>query len=311
MLASVTVADVGGGQVPDVGGQLPDVGGDDLPDVGDQLPDVGGDTVPDVGGDTVPDVGGDTVPDVGGDTVPDVGGDQQPAPPASDGGGTTTTPPPGGSTTTTPPDTTTTPPSDEATVVGEDALGGGGGKGNGKNKGKGKDKGKGEGTGGLNGDGSVKPPPIRNPDGTPTKDNPGLSVAEFGPSPIQGVPNFMINQFEIPPFMLPIYQACGTQYGVPWPVLASIHKIESAFGTNMGPSTAGAIGQMQFLPSSWEMYGVDANRDGRKDPYNPLDAVCAAGNYLNAAGAEEDLRTAIFAYNHADWYVDEVLLVAR
>jgi murein DD-endopeptidase MepM/ murein hydrolase activator NlpD len=121
----------------------------------------------------------------------------------------------------------------------------------------------------------------------------------------------MISQFEIPPFMLPIYQACGTQYGVPWPILASIHKIESGFGTNMGPSTAGAIGQMQFLPSSWRAYGVDANDDGRKDPYNPLDAVCAAGRYLKAAGAEEDLRTAIFAYNHADWYVDEVLLVAR
>jgi murein DD-endopeptidase MepM/ murein hydrolase activator NlpD len=294
MLASVTVADVGGGQVPDVGGQLPDVGGGQLPDVDEKLPDVD-----------------DNLPDVGGQ-LPDVGGNQGAPPPASDGGGATTTPSPGG-TTTTPPETTTTPPSDSATVVGEDALEGGGGNGKDKGKGKSKDKGKdtGKGTGGANGDGSVKPPPIRNPNGTPTKDNPGLSVAEFGPSPIQGIPNFMINQFEIPPFMLPIYQACGTQYGVPWPVLASIHKIESAFGTNMGPSTAGAIGQMQFLPSSWEAYGVDANRDGRKDPYNPLDAVCAAGNYLNAAGAEEDLRTAIFAYNHADWYVDEVLLVAR
>ena len=128
---------------------------------------------------------------------------------------------------------------------------------------------------------------------------------------MQGVPNFMINQFEIPPFMLPIYQACGTQYSIPWNVLASIHKIESAFGTNMGPSTAGAVGQMQFLPSTWQAYGVDANRDGRKDPYNPLDAVCAAGRYLKAAGGEDDLERAIFAYNHADWYVDEVLLVAR
>ncbi|MEO8093094.1 MAG: peptidoglycan DD-metalloendopeptidase family protein, partial [bacterium] len=51
--------------------------------------------------------------------------------------------------------------------------------------------------------------------------------------------------------------------------------------------------------------------DGRKDPYNPVDAICAAARYLNAAGGEQDLRTAIFAYNHADWYVDEVLLYAR
>ena len=65
------------------------------------------------------------------------------------------------------------------------------------------------------------------------------------------------------------------------------------------------------MPATWEAYGVDANNDGRKDPYNPVDAICAAARYLNAAGGEEDLRTAIFAYNHADWYVDEVLLYAN
>ena len=67
---------------------------------------------------------------------------------------------------------------------------------------------------------------------------------------------------------------------------------------------------MQFIPSTWKMYGVDANGDGRKDPYNPVDAICAAARYLKAAGGDSDLRTAIFAYNHADWYVDEVLLYA-
>jgi murein DD-endopeptidase MepM/ murein hydrolase activator NlpD len=94
-------------------------------------------------------------------------------------------------------------------------------------------------------------------------------------------------------------------------VLASINKIETAFGTNLNVSTAGAVGWMQFIPSSWEMYGVDANGDGRKDPYNPVDAICAAGNYLKAAGGSKDLYGAIFAYNHADWYVQEVLLYAR
>jgi murein DD-endopeptidase MepM/ murein hydrolase activator NlpD len=152
--------------------------------------------------------------------------------------------------------------------------------------------------------------PIRNPDGSPSNSNPGLTIAQFGAAPI-GVPNFVIDQFEIPPFLLPIYQACGTEYGVPWQVLASINRIETAFGTNLNVSSAGALGWMQFIPSSWEAYGVDANEDGRKDPYNPVDAICAAGRYLKAAGAEENLREAIFAYNHADWYVDEVLLYAN
>jgi hypothetical protein len=68
---------------------------------------------------------------------------------------------------------------------------------------------------------------------------------------------------------------------------------------------------MQFIPSTWQAYGVDANSDGRKDPYNPVDAICAAARYLRAAGGDKDLRQAIFAYNHADWYVDEVLLYAN
>jgi Transglycosylase SLT domain/Peptidase family M23 len=146
--------------------------------------------------------------------------------------------------------------------------------------------------------------------GTPTGANPTMTIAPFGPAPI-GVPNFIIDSFEIPPFLLPIYQACGTEYGIPWEVLASINKIETAFGTNLNVSSAGAVGWMQFLPSSWEAFGLDANGDGRKDPYNPVDAICAAANYLKIAGGTEDLYGAIFAYNHADWYVQEVLLYAR
>jgi murein DD-endopeptidase MepM/ murein hydrolase activator NlpD len=144
----------------------------------------------------------------------------------------------------------------------------------------------------------------------PTAANPTTTIAPFGPAPI-GVPNFVIDSFEIPPFLLPIYQACGTQYGIPWEVLASINKIETAFGTNLNVSSAGAVGWMQFLPSTWDTYGVDANGDGRKDPYNPVDAICAAANYLKASGGAGDLYNAILAYNHADWYVQEVLLYAR
>jgi hypothetical protein len=150
----------------------------------------------------------------------------------------------------------------------------------------------------------------RHTDGTPTLDNPGFSMALPGAAPI-GVPNFFIDKFRIPPFLLPIYQAAGTQYGIRWEVLAAINEIETDYGRNLNVSSAGALGWMQFMPGTWKMYGTDANKDGVKDPYNPVDAIFAAARYLKAAGAEQDLAKAIFAYNHADWYVDSVLMRAR
>jgi murein DD-endopeptidase MepM/ murein hydrolase activator NlpD/protein-tyrosine-phosphatase len=125
------------------------------------------------------------------------------------------------------------------------------------------------------------------------------------------VPSFFIETFAVPPFLLSIYQAAGIQYGVRWEVLAAINEIETDYGRNLNVSSAGAMGWMQFIPSSWKAYGVDANQDGKKDPYNPVDAIFAAARYLKAAGADKDLRKAIFAYNHADWYVNSVLLRAR
>ena len=196
--------------------------------------------------------------------------------------------------------------------TGDPGSGGNGGSGHGNDGGNGNGSNGHDHDHGSGGSGADEPvdKPDRNPDGSPTDTNPTLTVADFGAAPM-GVPNFVIDQFSIPPFLLPIYQACGTEYGIPWQVLASINRIETAFGTNLNVSTAGALGWMQFMPATWEAYGVDANNDGRKDPYNPVDAICAAARYLNAAGGEEDLRTAIFAYNHADWYVDEVLLYAN
>ena len=152
--------------------------------------------------------------------------------------------------------------------------------------------------------------PTQNTDGSPTIDNPTYSLSEPGPARI-GVPNFFIEKFRIPPFLLPIYQAAGIEYGIRWEVLAAINEIETDYGRNLNVSSAGALGWMQFMPSTWDMYGVDGNRDGLKDPYNPVDAIFAAARYLKAAGAEQDLRGAIFAYNHADWYVDSVILRAR
>ena len=154
------------------------------------------------------------------------------------------------------------------------------------------------------------PPPARKPDGTPTPSDPTLSVATPGPA-LPGVPNFFIEKFRIPPFLLPIYQAAGVEYGVRWEILAAINEIETDYGRNLNVSSAGAVGWMQFIPSSWDLYGVDANQDGLADPYNPVDAIFSAARYLRAAGADQDLRRAIYAYNHADWYVDSVLLRAR
>jgi hypothetical protein len=152
---------------------------------------------------------------------------------------------------------------------------------------------------------------LRRPDGTPTPSNPGFVDALPGPSTASGVPNFIIRKFRVPPFLLSIYQAAGIEYGIRWEVLAAINEIETDYGRNLNVSSAGALGWMQFMPSTWAAYGTDANKDGRKDPYNPVDAIFAAARYLKAAGYEQDVRRAIFAYNHADWYVDSVLLRAR
>jgi len=111
--------------------------------------------------------------------------------------------------------------------------------------------------------------------------------------------------------LLGIWQQAGAAYGIPWQVLAAINKVESNFGRNMGPSSAGAIGWMQFMPSTWERWGVDANGDGVADPWNPDDAISAAARYLAASGGSTDISRAIYSYNHAQWYVDEVLQLSR
>jgi len=104
-----------------------------------------------------------------------------------------------------------------------------------------------------------------------------------------------------------IWQSAGAAYGIPWPVLAAINKIESNFGRNMGPSSAGAVGWMQFMPDTWLRWGADYDGDGIADPWNAKDAVFSAARYLAAAGGVSDISRGVFAYNHAQWYVDEVL----
>jgi soluble lytic murein transglycosylase-like protein len=115
----------------------------------------------------------------------------------------------------------------------------------------------------------------------------------------------------IPAELLRLYQAAERRYDVPWSVLAAINKVETDFGRNLGPSSAGAVGWMQFMPATWRAYSVDADGDGHADPNDPADAIFTAAAYLRASGARDDLSRAVFAYNHDDAYVERVLTTAR
>lgn len=114
---------------------------------------------------------------------------------------------------------------------------------------------------------------------------------------------------KVPKRLAPIYQRAAVRYGLGEKgpsILAAINWVETGFGTNLAVSSAEAEGWMQFIPSTWEAFGVDANGDGVKDPYNPWDAVFAAARLLRSSGAPGEWYEAIFSYNHADWYVEEV-----
>jgi hypothetical protein len=145
---------------------------------------------------------------------------------------------------------------------------------------------------------------------------------EGGVAPVAPPPSFSVPLLPgsecapsgVPAILIPIYQRAATAYalGPQGPsVLAAINGIETAFGTNLNVSSAGAVGWMQFMPETWAGYGVDANGDGVADPYDPEDAIFAAASYLRASGAPADWYNAVFAYNHADWYVAEVLANAQ
>jgi len=92
----------------------------------------------------------------------------------------------------------------------------------------------------------------------------------------------------------------------------SDHGRSQLAGVLAGANSAGAMGPMQFLAATWAAYGVDGDRDGVTSAYSPTDAIWGAANYLcaNGAGDPARLRDAIWAYNHASWYVDQVLAIA-
>ena len=130
-------------------------------------------------------------------------------------------------------------------------------------------------------------------------------------------------QQDIPQQLLPVYQtAADSCPGLPWSVLAAIGKVETDHGRSAAPGVrsganfAGAAGPMQIgiggkAGNTFAGYAIDADGGGAS-VYSPADAIFTAANYLcqNGAGQGRDVAGAIFAYNHADWYVTKVLAIA-
>jgi murein DD-endopeptidase MepM/ murein hydrolase activator NlpD len=112
---------------------------------------------------------------------------------------------------------------------------------------------------------------------------------------------------EIPPRYLVWFRDAGQEYGIPWYELAAIAGVESDFNPDaIGPANYTgelAEGMMQFLPSTWAEYGSGS-------PFDPEAAIFAAARHLAAEGGTANIRAAIYDYNHADWYVDEVMGIA-
>jgi len=165
---------------------------------------------------------------------------------------------------------------------------------------------------------AAKPETQAKPEAKPEPEEGEDGASEAPPAPpsfsVPLLPGSSCASSGVPAVLVPIYRRAAAAYGLGPQgagVLAAINGIETAFGTNLNVSSAGAIGWMQFMPETWSGYGVDANGDGKADPYAPEDAIFAAANYLRAAGAPGDWYSAVFAYNHADWYVAEVLANAQ
>jgi hypothetical protein len=139
-------------------------------------------------------------------------------------------------------------------------------------------------------------------------------AGEMQPTEAEGAPVSSLAITEIPPPYLRLYQLAARRYGLSWAILAGIGKVECDHGRDPDPSctqegavnSAGAGGPMQFIASTWARFGVDSEGKGPPDRWNPSDAIFAAANLLRASGAPENYARAIFAYNHASWYVAEV-----
>ncbi|WP_157508981.1 peptidoglycan DD-metalloendopeptidase family protein [Luteipulveratus halotolerans] len=147
------------------------------------------------------------------------------------------------------------------------------------------------------------------------KDGKG-GVVTGTPLPKPGLPRkhtLKTQAMAIPQDVKRLYVAAGQAYDIPWTLLAGIGMEETLHGRVDATSYAGAKGLMQFMPSTWALMGVDGDGDGRADISNDADSAMSAANYLTRSGVRkgaEGVRRALFAYNHADWYVNDVLAYA-
>jgi len=117
----------------------------------------------------------------------------------------------------------------------------------------------------------------------------------------------------IPARILGLYQRAAERYRVPWPLLAGVGMAETNHGRLKATSSAGARGLMQFLSATFAAYGVDGNGDGRATINSDADSIHSAARYLAASGATrtDGIRRALYAYNHATWYINDVLHYAH
>lgn len=118
------------------------------------------------------------------------------------------------------------------------------------------------------------------------------------------IPRYIFRRPLPPQKLRRLYDQAQGRFEVPWHVLAAVNYVESKFGRILGPSSAGALGPMQFLPSTWAEYGAGG------DILDPRDSIMGAARYLRASGAPSDLRGALFAYNPSEAYVDAILIYA-
>ncbi len=149
----------------------------------------------------------------------------------------------------------------------------------------------------------------------PAVDDTSAGIGFVLPRPGEPVKHSSATQaVPIPENMRQLYIGAADKYAMPWTILAAIGMIETRHGALTSVSSAGAQGPMQFMPATFAQYGVDGDGDGRADITNAADSVHSAANYLTANGiskGEQGVRDAIVAYNHADWYVNDVLTYAH
>ncbi len=104
--------------------------------------------------------------------------------------------------------------------------------------------------------------------------------------------------------LLGYYREAEAATGIAWYWLAAIHLQETRMGRILGESSAGAVGPMQFLPTTWEQCCTG-------DPLIPRDAIIGAATYLVQGGGPDDMQAALYEYNPNDTYVATVTAFAE